>query len=349
MKKTCTFLIAVALVAGMVGCGEGIDNGDGNGNGNGNGPVSYQLTVASTSGGSVVEPGEGVHIYEGGTAVDLVAEPDTGYRFASWTGDVGTVTDVEAASTIITLEGDYSITASFEVLEYTLTIDSTEGGSVSIPGEGTFVYDAGTVVDLAAEADEGYRFVSWTGDLDTIADVETPETIVTMSGDYLITASFEEQEIVSLVGDPVSTSATGPFVVATTAYPGTEGAERRPDGGFGGYAHIQGAYWVWMGDFIGDLDHPLYFYKEFSIPEWATNVTGTMEITADNFFTFSVNDINYGGTEPPDTSQWANTYSYPITNLSTGRNHLLITVWEAHPGSPSGLVYRLTIEIEKRQ
>ena len=45
--------------------------------------------------------------------VDLVATPDEGYQFDEWTGDVGTIADIEAAVTTITIDGDYSITANF--------------------------------------------------------------------------------------------------------------------------------------------------------------------------------------------------------------------------------------------
>jgi uncharacterized repeat protein (TIGR02543 family) len=37
---------------------------------------------------------------------------DEGYLFDEWTGDVGTITDVNAA-TNITMNGDYTITANF--------------------------------------------------------------------------------------------------------------------------------------------------------------------------------------------------------------------------------------------
>jgi len=46
--------------------------------------------------------------------VRLVAEPEEGYRFVNWTGDVDTIFDVSAATTIITMDGDYAITANFE-------------------------------------------------------------------------------------------------------------------------------------------------------------------------------------------------------------------------------------------
>jgi hypothetical protein len=61
---------------------------------------------------------------------------------------------------------------------------------VTVPGQGTSDYDRGTVVDLAAEPEEGYRFDRWTGDVAAIGDVTAATTSITMNGDYSITANF---------------------------------------------------------------------------------------------------------------------------------------------------------------
>ena len=45
---------------------------------------------------------------------------------------------------------------------------------------------------LAAKAEEGYRFVEWTGDVDKISDVGAAITTITMYDNYEITANFEE-------------------------------------------------------------------------------------------------------------------------------------------------------------
>ena len=76
---------------------------------------------------------------------------------------------------------------------YTLTITSTSGGSAAEPGEGTFTYDEGTVVNLVAavaETEPAYDFVGWTGDVNTIADVSAAATTITMNDHYSITANF---------------------------------------------------------------------------------------------------------------------------------------------------------------
>ncbi|MFW6105189.1 MAG: InlB B-repeat-containing protein [Chloroflexota bacterium] len=73
----------------------------------------------------------------------------------------------------------------------TLTIDSTEGGSVTVPGEGTFIYfvsQCGPTQDLVAEADEGYRFVRWTG---YVNNPDTAITCIQICRHESVTAHFE--------------------------------------------------------------------------------------------------------------------------------------------------------------
>jgi len=99
VTRVIVFLILVALVIGAVVC----DN-----------PETYQLSITSTSGGSATIPGEGIFTYDAGTSVELLATPDDGYSFQAWTGDIQDIADPNSASTNITINGDYSITAEFE-------------------------------------------------------------------------------------------------------------------------------------------------------------------------------------------------------------------------------------------
>jgi len=165
-------------------------------------PVTeYVLNISSTEGGEVTEPGEGTYPYcqEQGEKVNLVAPPYVGYRFVNWTGDVEKFADVNKNRTSITMKGHYSITANFEEIpeddeeipEHDLTISSTAGGNVTSPGEGLYTCHAGSVVDLACETEEDYRFVNWSGDVDTMADVNTAATNITMYGNYTIMANFQ--------------------------------------------------------------------------------------------------------------------------------------------------------------
>jgi alpha-tubulin suppressor-like RCC1 family protein len=76
------------------------------------------------------------------------------------------------------------------VVEYTLTISNTSGGSVDKPGDGTFTYSAGKLVHLVAKPEGNHRFVRWTGDVDRIANVKAAATVISMDSDYAVTANF---------------------------------------------------------------------------------------------------------------------------------------------------------------
>jgi len=116
------FLASVALTAGMVGCTQP--------------GASYTLTITSTAGGTVTTPGVGTVTRAAGTVVNLVATPALGHRFVSWTGGVGTIANINAANTTITMNGDYSITANFE---YTPMVAAGGLHTVGLQSDGTVV------------------------------------------------------------------------------------------------------------------------------------------------------------------------------------------------------------------
>jgi len=170
---------------------------------------TYTLSViVNPSQAGSVSPAGGE--YESGVQVTLTASPASGYTFDNWWGSAS---GTSPTITII-MNGDHEVKANF-IAQYDLTIDSTAGGNVSAPGEGLFPdYDAGTVVDLVVEADEGYLFVSWTGDISAIADVYDAESTITMNGDYSITAEFVpvyDLTISSGAGGSVTTPGEGTF------------------------------------------------------------------------------------------------------------------------------------------
>ena len=74
--------------------------------------TTYTLTIASTAGGSVT-PAVGAHTYSAGTAVNLTATPDSGYRFVEWTGGGSDIDDANADTTTITMNADHTVTANF--------------------------------------------------------------------------------------------------------------------------------------------------------------------------------------------------------------------------------------------
>ena len=117
-------LVAVALVVGMVSWLSA---------------PSYDLTIASTTGGSVTTPGEaGPYTYDKGTVVNLTAEREESYRFVEWTGNVDNIDNVNAAITVITMHDNYSVTANFGVNSTPMVAAGGEH-TVGLKSDGTVV------------------------------------------------------------------------------------------------------------------------------------------------------------------------------------------------------------------
>jgi hypothetical protein len=91
------FLISSTLIVGMAGCGSG----------------QYSVTIHNTEGGSAWAPSGPTSNLDYGDVVWIEAWPDICYEFVNWTGDVGTIADVEDSSTTITMYDSYVITANF--------------------------------------------------------------------------------------------------------------------------------------------------------------------------------------------------------------------------------------------
>ncbi len=68
----------------------------------------------------------------------------------------------------------------------TVSLSSSEGGSISDPGEGTFTYERTTMLRLLAKADSGYVFTAWTG---TCFSTQNPVWIY-LDRDYQVCAVF---------------------------------------------------------------------------------------------------------------------------------------------------------------
>lgn len=83
-------------------------------------PESYTLATDATNGSVTLDPAGGT--YEDGTEVTVTAVPDEGYEFTEWTGDLSG-SDNPAT---ITIDGDKSVTAVFEVITSTGVLQSNK-------------------------------------------------------------------------------------------------------------------------------------------------------------------------------------------------------------------------------
>jgi hypothetical protein len=129
-------------------------------------PDPKLLAVDSAEGGSVVAPGEGEFLYAHGTLVTAVALPDSGYRFAGWSGtlmDDGQVADPNCARIDMPMMHDGTLYARFAPAIRILYVDDDAIGdpgpndpTVSDPGEdGSLEHPFDTIQEAIDAAETG--------------------------------------------------------------------------------------------------------------------------------------------------------------------------------------------------
>jgi hypothetical protein len=112
---------------------------------------------------------------------EAFAEP--GYRFVRWSG-----TGVGSTENPITVDinCDTTIQAAFDPITPVLTIEKHGGGSIS-PTSGQYTYLPGTVINLKATPNKGWKFDGWSSN---VSNPTSPITSLTLNSDMLVTASF---------------------------------------------------------------------------------------------------------------------------------------------------------------
>ncbi len=147
----------------------------------------YQLNVAAepAEAGSVT-PASGE--YDNGETVEISATANENWIFEKWQGGHNGT----ANPATLTMNRDKQITALFVKIEYALNKEIHGKGSIYeriLPSK-TTTHEPGTLVEVIAVPDEGWRFSHWESDLD---GSENPTTL-TMDGEKTVTAVFERRE-----------------------------------------------------------------------------------------------------------------------------------------------------------
>jgi uncharacterized protein (TIGR02145 family)/uncharacterized repeat protein (TIGR02543 family) len=145
--------------------------------------IRYMLTInIEPEGGGTVTGGGMV---SGTIPASLVATANPGYISTGWTG--AEIRNPNSSRIAVNVNENMAITANFERILHTLTINShpLDGGIVT--GAGT--YGEGTEVPITATANSGYRFTGWTGT--GVANPSSANTTVSMAENRTITANFE--------------------------------------------------------------------------------------------------------------------------------------------------------------
>ena len=108
----------------------------------------YTVTVESSGNGTV----SGGGIYSEGEQAIISATPSTGYHFTQWSDGVS------SNPRTVTVTGNATYRAVFEINTYTITVNVTSG-SGTVTGGGTYNY--GTRVALTPIPESGFKFSRW--------------------------------------------------------------------------------------------------------------------------------------------------------------------------------------------
>ena len=143
--------------------------------------ILFDVKIESSEGGTVNTSGGSYPI---DTQLEITATPDANFEFTGWSGNASG--SENPLSYIV--KGNATITANFsQLVTYSLTVSSTEGGSVNNVNS---KYTEGTSIELIAEPDNGYEFISWTIDGTVVSSDSVFEFIV--KSDVLLVANFRE-------------------------------------------------------------------------------------------------------------------------------------------------------------
>jgi len=138
----------------------------------------YTVTVSANDAemGSV----NGGGVYEENTTATIEAVPANGYEFVEWNDHITT------NPRSFTVTSDVEYVATFQAINYELTVvaNPTEGGVVT--GGGSYQY--GATATLTATANLGYAFTGWND------GILTASRQVTVAGNATYTANFVQEE-----------------------------------------------------------------------------------------------------------------------------------------------------------
>lgn len=158
------------------------------------------FTIVSSAGPNGSISPLGTVAYAGGATPSYTITPNVGYHVQDVlvnSVSVGAVTNYNFAP----LAANQTISATFAINTYTLTVNTVGNGSVAkSPNQAT--YDHGTVVQLTATPDPNWNFDQWTGD----ATGTTNPINVTMDANKTVTANFG-QHVYTWI--PTGTAAWG--------------------------------------------------------------------------------------------------------------------------------------------
>ena len=166
----------------------------------------YTLRTSSTTGGSVITPGEGTFEYDRGEEITLEAEAELGYHFTNWSGSYSTIEN----PITITMDQDYIAKANFEI---TLIIIYVDDDSPNDPAPYDPAYS-----DPNEDGTAEHPFDMIQEGIDAALD---GEMVFVRDGTYREAIEFAGRNITVTGFDPNEPNAILPYPVINANYTGT--------------------------------------------------------------------------------------------------------------------------------
>jgi len=165
---------------------------------------AYPANGGTTTGGGV---------YDYGSTILIVANPNSGYKFVSWTENGNVVSTNSSYS--FTITNNRNLVANFSPTTFTITTSSNPSLAGNTSGGG--VYNINTNVTVIATPNTGYMFVNWTESGNIVAT--TPSYQFNVTSNRILVANYST--IPTLTVSPLyigvnSSSGNGSFTVANT-------------------------------------------------------------------------------------------------------------------------------------
>lgn len=151
--------------------------------------VLQQFTVSASSNPSAGGSATGGGSYNYGDQAMLNAIANTGYSFTNWTEN-GNVVSASAGYSF-TVDGDRSLIANYEILQYTVSASAGPPSGGITSGSGTYAY--GSQAAVTATAGNGWNFINWT-EGGNVVSVNTTFSFI-VEGDRILIANFTQQVI----------------------------------------------------------------------------------------------------------------------------------------------------------
>ena len=149
--------------------------------------TGYTLAITIDGSGSIIKNPDKA-FYTNGEIVELTAVPNTGSSFSYWSGDLSGPENPKS----ITMTGDKTVTATFEINIFTITASAGSDGSIS--PNGAIIVNYGEDKTFNITPDTGYQVY------DVLVDGVSQGplasyTFTAIATDHAITASFEIDQL----------------------------------------------------------------------------------------------------------------------------------------------------------